>query len=84
MFLSVLVLVGSFAIYIGRDLRWNTWDILLNPASILFEVSDRLLAPAAHPEVFWTTFGYFVLIMCTYVTVWYLARAVRQQKLSDS
>lgn len=81
--LSGVIVLSSFAIYIGRDLRWNTWDILLNPASILFEVSDRLLAPGQHPEVFWTTVGYFILIMSTYVTGWYVAKVLRQQKIAD-
>jgi uncharacterized membrane protein len=81
--LLLLLLLVSFAIYIGRDLRWNTWDILLNPASILFEVSDRLLAPAQHPELFSTTMGFFILITGTYVICWYIARALRQQKPAD-
>jgi uncharacterized membrane protein len=81
--LSVLLLAASFAIYIGRDLRWNTWDILINPASILFEVSDRLLAPVAHPELFTTTIGFFVLIESTYVVFWYGIRAARQMKHVD-
>lgn len=81
--LMALLLLVSFAIYIGRDLRWNTWDILLNPASILFEVSDRLLAPTQHPELFSTTIGFFVLIASTYVTSWHIARALRQQKPAD-
>jgi uncharacterized membrane protein len=78
-----LIFLASFAIYIGRDLRWNTWDILFNPASILFEVSDRLLAPTQHPEVFWTTLGYFAFIASTYITGWYIARALRQQKVAE-
>jgi uncharacterized membrane protein len=81
--LATLLLLISFAIYIGRDLRWNTWDIILNPASILFEVSDRLLAPAQHPELFSTTLGFFVLITATYVVGWYAARVLRQQKPTD-
>jgi uncharacterized membrane protein len=81
--LGALLLIVSFAIYIGRDLRWNTWDILLNPASILFEVSDRLLAPTQHPELFSITLGFFALITSIYVVVWYVARALRQQKISD-
>ncbi|HSX16708.1 MAG TPA: DUF1361 domain-containing protein [Patescibacteria group bacterium] len=82
-FLLGLLFLASFAIYIGRDLRWNTWDILLNPASILFEVSDRLLAPLQHPELFTTTLGFFALITSTYVVIWYLARALRQQKIPE-
>lgn len=81
--LGALIFLASFAIYIGRDLRWNSWDILLNPASILFEVSDRLLAPLEHPELFATTFGFFVLIGSSYGIVWFLVRAARQQKLPD-
>lgn len=78
--ISATIFLISFAIYIGRDLRWNTWDVLLNPASILFDVSDRLLAPHEHPEMFTTTFGFAVLIGSIYSVVWYAARIVRQQK----
>jgi uncharacterized membrane protein len=80
---AVTIFLTSFAIYIGRDLRWNTWDVLLNPASILFDISDRLLAPHQHPEMFTTTFGFAVLIGSTYAVVWYAARALRQEKLPD-
>jgi uncharacterized membrane protein len=81
--MTVTIFLTSFAIYIGRDLRWNTWDVLLNPASILFDVSDRLLAPHQHPEMFTTTFGFAVLIGSIYAVVWYAARALRQQKIPD-
>jgi uncharacterized membrane protein len=80
---TATIILTSFAIYIGRDLRWNTWDVLLNPASILFDISDRLLAPHQHPEMFTTTFGFAVLIGSIYAVVWYAARALRQQKLPD-
>ncbi|HJQ09176.1 MAG TPA: DUF1361 domain-containing protein [Candidatus Saccharimonadales bacterium] len=76
------LLVASFAIYIGRDLRWNTWDVLLNPASLLFDVSDRLLNPAAHPQIFTTTVSFFVLLGSIYVALCYVARMVCQQKLT--
>jgi uncharacterized membrane protein len=78
--LMTVILAASFAIYIGRDLRWNTWDILINPASILFEISDRLMAPFAHPELFTTTFGFFALIASTYLVFWYGIQAARATK----
>jgi uncharacterized membrane protein len=80
---AAIIFLISFAIYIGRDLRWNTWDVLLNPASILFDVSDRLLQPKAHPEMFTTTFGFAVLIGSVYAVIWYGARLMRQQKLPE-
>lgn len=77
------LLTTSFAVYIGRELRWNTWDILLNPASILFQVSESLLHPTEHPEAFSITLSFFVLIISIYAAVWYGAKAVRQQKTAD-
>ncbi len=79
---SGVLLVTSFAIYIGRDLRWNTWDIVVNPASVLFDVSDRLLNITSHPELFYITFGYFLFVLSVYVVVWQVARLLRQQNHS--
>lgn len=75
-----VLLLASFAIYIGRDLRWNTWDVLFNPASVIFDVSDRLLNPGAHPQVFSTTLSFFILLTSVYVIIWQLLRAARTQK----
>lgn len=75
-----VLLLSSFAIFIGRDLRWNTWDVVLNPASVIFDVSDRLINPGAHPQVFSTTFSFFVLLTSIYVVIWQMMRAARTQK----
>lgn len=81
---SAVLLMGSFAIYIGRDLRWNTWDVLVNPASLLFDVSDRLLNASAHPQVFTTTLGFFALLSVAYAVICSAAQALRQQKTSPN
>jgi uncharacterized membrane protein len=43
--LFVLVVLGlsSFGVYIGRFLRWNSWDLLLNPTILLRDLADHLL-----------------------------------------
>lgn len=80
LFVSGVLLLSSFAIYIGRDLRWNTWDVIFSPASLLFDVSDRLLNVGAHPQVVSTTLSFFLLLMSMYVVGLYMVRALRQQK----
>ena len=80
LYVGALLLTTSFAIYIGRDLRWNSWDIVVNPASILFEVSDHVIHPITHPQAFSTTLSFFVFIGSMYIATWHAARAVRQQK----
>lgn len=68
--IGIVFLLCSFAIYLGRYLRWNTWDILLNPAGILFDVSDRLINPSAYEQTFTTTIIFFVLISTFYYVGW--------------
>lgn len=62
-------LLCSFAIYLGRYLRWNTWDILVNPAGLLFDVSNSIVHPRAYGQTFSTTLMFFVYISITYVVV---------------
>lgn len=64
--IGAIFLSCGFAIYLGRYLRWNTWDVLLNPAALLFDVSDRLLSPTSHLETYAITLTFFVLIASIY------------------
>lgn len=78
---AVVLFLSSFAIYLGRDLRWNTWDLFLNPAGILYDISDRIIRPRDHPDVFMTTLTFFVLLSALYILVWNLVQAVTAKAL---
>jgi uncharacterized membrane protein len=79
---SVVMLLCSFAMYIGRVLRWNSWDIIANPSSLLFDVTDRLLNAKDHPHMLSTTFSFFAMILSIYVVIWFMARVARGQRES--
>ena len=81
--IGTILLVCSFAIYLGRDLRWNTWDILVNPGGILIDVSDRFLHPLAYSPAYTTTLTFFLLLTSLYVVGWQMARAMRYHKAID-
>jgi uncharacterized membrane protein len=68
---AVTLLICSIAIYMGRDLRWNTWDILVNPGGLLFDVADRLQHPAAYPQMFLVISAFFVLLASMYNLLWH-------------
>jgi uncharacterized membrane protein len=72
-----VLLVCSIAIYLGRDLRWNTWDLLVNLPGLLFDISDRLLDPLAHPQMFSTVGAFFLLLGSMYIVAWHLVRLLR-------
>jgi uncharacterized membrane protein len=76
-FIAGVLLLCSFAIYLGRDLRWNTWDLFVNPAGILFDVSDRFINPRAHPQTFLTIFVFFALLSSLYLVIWNIIHTLR-------
>lgn len=45
----ILLFIGSFGIYLGRYLRWNSWDIMQEPMRIIYDISDRFANPFKHP-----------------------------------
>ncbi len=61
-FSSSFLFLAAFGIYLGRFLRWNSWDIVHHPSGILYDVSDRILNPAQHATTWGVTLfmGFFL------------------------
>lgn len=74
--IAVVLALCSFAIYLGHDLRWNSWDILRDPGGILVDVSNHIFDPIAYT----TAFSFFLLLGSLYIVVWHIARAMRLQR----
>ena len=57
-----LLFLGSFGIYVGRYLRWNSWDIIRDPFGLFFDIGDRFINPFAHPRTWGMTIfmGFFL------------------------
>ncbi len=70
----------SFAIYLGRFLRWNTWDVVTNPAGIILDVTDRIFDPGAHQQTFWITILFFAMLTTLYFVAWEFAKALQSSK----
>lgn len=70
---TIILLVASFAIYLGRDLRWNTWDVVTNPTGITLDVSDRVVNPLAYQHAWDMTGLFFVLVGTIYSSIWLYA-----------
>lgn len=77
---ALTLFICSAAIYVGRDLRWNSWDILTNPGGVLFDLSDRLQHASAYPRMLETVAVFFVLLTTMYHLIWRGARLLRPVK----
>ena len=47
--------LSGFGIYLGRFRRWNSWEVLTEPAGLFGDISDQLLDPASHPRTYAVT-----------------------------
>lgn len=74
---ELVILISSFAIYLGRVLRWNSWDVLANPGGLIVNVSDRVAEPFAHPSAINTTGLLFIFLSVCYFAFWRLANALK-------
>ena len=67
---AIIIFLCSAAIYVGRNLRWNSWDILTNPGGLLFDIADRLQHPANYPTMLVTIAAFFALLAGIYNLLW--------------
>jgi uncharacterized membrane protein len=77
------VLLSGFGIYLGRFLRWNSWDTLTSPRQLSLEITDRLINPLSHPQTVGVTVVYGVGLFLGYVALrfWQPATHSRTEKL---
>lgn len=73
----VSLLLCGFAIYLGRYLRWNSWDVITNPFGLLFDVTDRIVNPADHILTFYATLLFFAFLAMIYFVMYNAIEAVK-------
>ncbi len=67
--LTLLILfLGSFGVYLGRFLRWNSWDIISNPFKLFFSIGRRFTAPLEHMQTWTVTFTLTVFFYLLYIS----------------
>jgi uncharacterized membrane protein len=69
LFVLASFFLSGFGIYIGRYLRWNSWDIFLNTAALTNEIADRLLNPLDHFRTWSVTLFFGTFLSLVYFSV---------------
>ncbi|TXH28454.1 MAG: DUF1361 domain-containing protein [Cyclobacteriaceae bacterium] len=68
-----LVLCG-FGIYVGRYLRWNSWDVVTNPVGLTTDLLERIANPFTHPRTVGVTILYTCFLLLAYLFFSQLAK----------
>jgi uncharacterized membrane protein len=72
--IEIAIALSSFAVYLGRDLRWNSWDVIKNPGGVIVNVSDRIVDPFGSPRALNLTLLFFFMVSVVYGAVWIFGR----------
>ena len=75
-FATVALLLSSFGIYLGRYLRFNSWDVLANPLTLFFDIVNRILHPFSFPGTWGVTLVFGLFLLVGYATVRLLGRTL--------
>lgn len=73
-FALVSLALSGFGVYIGRFLRWNSWDVICAPVPLFTDISQRLLHPTSHPRTYGFSMLCFLLLVLTYLMCFSLPR----------
>jgi uncharacterized membrane protein len=61
-FYSTIFLAG-FGIYIGRVLRWNSWDIVSNPTKLIGDLANIMFNPIDNYQIWVVSLGFSLMIL---------------------
>jgi len=68
-FIYPIMCMNAFGVYLGRYLRFNSWDIISSPLGLAMDIADILVHPVAYKHAWGMVACYSVLMTIIYVTV---------------
>lgn len=60
--IALVIFLSGFGVYLGRYLRWNSWDLITNPRALFYDCVYHAVHPSLFVYTWSVSFGYaFVL-----------------------
>jgi uncharacterized membrane protein len=80
-FILIVSVVSSFGVYLGRFVRFNSWDLLNDPKEIVVTVLGLAIDPSMRLIAFTILFAVFYLFV--YLTLYSFAHLLQEQSTSQ-
>lgn len=77
-----IIALSSIAIYLGRELRWNSWDIFYQPFHIMSDILAILTHPALHSDALLISAVFFVMTFAAYWSCWNVISAIPDSNIT--
>ena len=66
LFVLVAATLSGFGVYLGRFLRFNSWDVLTEPLGVARAIAVRVLDPLSYPRTYGVTLMFAALLLACY------------------
>ena len=67
------LLLSGFGVYLGRVMRWNSWDVVTNPVGLFGSIGDFLLNARVHVHTYLITLLFGMGLTLGYAALYFLA-----------
>lgn len=64
----IFLFMSSFGVYLGRFLRWNSWDVLNNPFGLFNDIVIRFIYPLEYTKTWGVTLLMGIMLNFMYFT----------------
>ena len=61
LYLGLISFASGTAVFLGRYLRWNSWDLIINPINILKDLFYYFTHPLAEPNLYLSLILFFIM-----------------------
>ncbi len=66
-FTVIVSLLAGFGVYLGRYLRWNSWDLIVSPNELFQDIGERVVQPMVHSYTWFVSVVFGALIIFLYL-----------------
>lgn len=77
-FIFMIMWLNAFGVYIGRYLRFNSWDIITNPVSLFGEIINMIIHPLQNGSAWGMTLCYTIFMTLLYLMMKKMSELFRQ------
>lgn len=75
-----IIFLNAFGIYLGRYMRFNSWDIISNPMGLIGEILTYVSSPFEHPRIWGITFTYGMLFFVGYCCIKLFQQTIQNEQ----
>lgn len=72
LFVIVTIGMSGYGVYVGRFLRWNSWDIFTQPFTLGRDILNSLTNPQSFPKTYTVSLSLSLMMLFAYLIVYIL------------